>query len=92
MVGRRRRRPDDRLTFPRGGYPSAVDDEPTTQELRALQDTRVSEERRRAREAEESADERTHERRADKADYLREKLAERERAERRAAEQDRDDD
>jgi hypothetical protein len=69
-----------------------VDDEPTTQELRALQDTRVSEERRRAAEAEEPADERTHERRADKADYLREKLAERERAEREAAEQDRDDD
>jgi hypothetical protein len=69
-----------------------VDDEPTTQELRALQDTRVSEERRRAAEAEEPADERTHERRADKADYLREKLAERERAERRAAEQARDDD
>jgi hypothetical protein len=68
-----------------------VADDPTTQELRALQDTRVSEERRRARESEEPAEERTHERRAAKADYLRDKLAERERAEREAAERDRDD-
>jgi hypothetical protein len=68
-----------------------ADDEPTTQELRALQDTRASEERRRAIEAEEPAEERTHERRAAKADYLRKKLAERERAEQEAAEQDHHD-
>jgi hypothetical protein len=74
-----------------GGYPSDVSDDPTTQELRALQDTRAGEERRQAREADEPAEQDTHERRAVKAEYLREKLAEREQAEREAAAADRVD-
>jgi hypothetical protein len=57
-------------------------DDPTTTELKAIQDDRASAEREHAREAESSAEERAHRRRADKATYLRDKLAEAERAER----------
>jgi hypothetical protein len=55
--------------------------DPKTEELRIEQIERERTERERARESEEAAETRQHERRADKADYLREKLAERARAE-----------
>jgi hypothetical protein len=54
--------------------------EPTTEELRAVQQERAADERERARESESEADERAHDRRASKADYLAEKLAEQTRA------------
>jgi hypothetical protein len=57
------------------------DDEPTTQELKALQATRASEEARRAGEAARPDEARAHTRRADKAAYLRDRLAEAERSE-----------
>ena len=58
-------------------------DDPTTEELRIEQAGREAEERERA-EASESPDETDqHERRADKADYLRRKLEERSEAERK---------
>jgi hypothetical protein len=56
--------------------------EPETEELRVEQVKRERAEREQAREADEPTDEHTHERRADKHAYLREKLAERERSER----------
>lgn len=56
--------------------------DPTTQELRleALQRELAS--RRAAEAAPEPEEEQTHERRADRAKYLQDKLAERERSER----------
>ncbi|HEX2017164.1 MAG TPA: hypothetical protein VGN69_10745 [Solirubrobacteraceae bacterium] len=57
------------------------DDEPTTSELRDHQARRERDERRRAEVAEDPDDTHSHERRADKAAYLRDKLIERERAE-----------
>jgi hypothetical protein len=56
------------------------DPEPTTQELRALQSRRKQGEAEAAREAESEEGERSHRRRAEKAAYLEEKLAEQERA------------
>ena len=58
-----------------------MDDEPTTEELRLDQARREAAEREAADEAptEDATDQ--HERRADKADYLKKKLEERERAE-----------
>ena len=56
--------------------------EPETEELRIEQVKRERAEREQARAADEPTDEQTHERRADKHAYLREKLAERERSER----------
>ena len=55
---------------------SAADDDPTTEELRAVQADREEAERERAEEAAEPAEARAAERRADKAAYLREKLDE----------------
>lgn len=55
--------------------------EPTTQELRAVQRDREEAERAAAREAPTDGAERAHERRADKAAYLEEKLAEKQRSE-----------
>ena len=55
--------------------------EPKTEELRVAEIQRERDERGQAREAEEPAEERAHERRADKHAYLKEKLAERARAE-----------
>jgi hypothetical protein len=55
--------------------------EPTTQELRAVQRKKESAEREAAREAPTESAERAHERRADKASYLQEKLAEQEQSE-----------
>ena len=51
------------------------DDYPTTEELRVVQRSKVREEAERARDADDKAEERTHGRRADKAEYLAEKLA-----------------
>ncbi|HWI70493.1 MAG TPA: hypothetical protein VNT55_00960 [Baekduia sp.] len=50
--------------------------------LKREQEGRVREEERFARESSQPAEERAHQRRADKAAYLRDKLAEAERAER----------
>lgn len=61
-------------------------DEPTTGELRAIQGRRESEERDRSRLPGEEGEK--HERRADRAAYLRDKLEEREAAERRVEEED----
>jgi hypothetical protein len=57
------------------------DDE--TEELRVEQLKRERDERAAARDADLPAEERAHERRADKAAYLREKLAERAESEER---------
>ena len=62
--------------------------DPTTEGMRLDQIERVREERAREREAVEAAEERAAHRRADKADYLREKLAERAKAEDEAASED----
>ena len=57
------------------------DGDPETRELKLRQDDRAREESRFAREADQPAEQRAHERRADKAAYLRDKLAEAERSE-----------
>ena len=54
-------------------------DDPTTQELRAIQSARQEAEREAAQDAPTDDALRAHERRADKAGYLEEKLAEQER-------------
>ena len=59
-------------------------DDTSTLELKHLQDDRAREEERFARQAEQPAQERAHRRRADKAAYLRDKLAEAEKADRAA--------
>jgi hypothetical protein len=58
------------------------DDEPTTGELRAVQDDRARDEAKQARTSEAEPDARAHARRAEKAAYLRDRLAEAERSER----------
>jgi hypothetical protein len=65
-----------------------MEEDPTTQELRLRQRRRAAEEREQAGDApaEEGTDQ--HEARAEKADYLREKLEQRADAERRADEKD----
>ena len=60
--------------------------DPTTEELHIEQLDRESVERQRAGEASEKADRNTHERRADRAAYLREKLGERAASEEEARE------
>ena len=55
--------------------------DPTTEGMRLDQIERASREKRQAEEAEEAAAEKAHAARATKADYLREKLAERAKAE-----------
>ncbi len=68
-----------------------VDDEgdPSTRELRVEQVQREMRERRHAEESSDAEAVAEHERRAEKAAYLREKLADRVRAENEASEQDR---
>jgi hypothetical protein len=56
------------------------DDPPTTEELRAVQRDREASERDAAHDASTEAGERAHRRRADKAAYLEERLAEQQRA------------
>ena len=60
------------------------DAEPTTQELKQEQARRLTEEQRLLGESEQPDEAKQHERRGAKAAYLKEKLAERERAERDA--------
>ena len=55
--------------------------DPETRELQIEQVQRELAERKQAEEADQPREERTHERRADKLSYLREKLAERARSE-----------
>ena len=62
--------------------------DPTTEGMRLDQIERAAREKERADEADETEAEKSHERRADKADYLREKLAERAKAEDEAAADD----
>ena len=59
---------------------SADDDNPTTGELRALQEERADTERMQAIEACEPEEEHAHRRRAEKAEYLAKKLDEQEEA------------
>ena len=56
------------------------DDQPTTQELKVVQLDKLQAEREQAQRAEDEKAEHTHERRADRAAYLAEKLDEQERA------------
>ena len=65
--------------------------DPTTEGMRLEQIEKAREEHKRAREAAEEAEEHAHDRRAERADYLREKLAERARAEDEAAARDAQD-
>ena len=65
--------------------------DPTTEELRVEQLHREAAERDRAAEAATEDESDQHERRAEKAEYLREKLEERAAAEREAAQQDAED-
>jgi hypothetical protein len=62
--------------------------DPETEELRLEQVQRAKREEDQARGTDQEAAEKAHKRRADKADYLREKLAERAKAEDEAAERD----
>jgi hypothetical protein len=59
-------------------------DDQDTGALKAQQLAHIKDERRRAHNASDAGEVAQHERRADKADYLREKLEERERSEREA--------
>ena len=59
-----------------------VDEDPTTEELRVRQSARAKEEREEAARADQDEETAQHERRADKAEYLKQKLAERSEAER----------
>ena len=59
--------------------------DPTTEGMRLDQIERARREKQRADAAEEAAAEKSHARRADKAEYLREKLADRAEAEDEAA-------
>jgi hypothetical protein len=58
-----------------------VDEDPTTQELRLEQTRRAAQEQEEAQEAPVDDEADQHARRAEKADYLREKLEERAEAE-----------
>ena len=62
-----------------------MEEDPTTQELRIEQLKREQGERERAAKGVTPDDTEQHERRADKASYLREKLEERAEAERKGA-------
>jgi hypothetical protein len=56
--------------------------DPTTEQLRAVFAERAESEAERADDAEQPAEERTHARRADKAEYLKDKLREQSEADR----------
>lgn len=66
----------------------SAEEDPTTQELRLDQLKREAAERDRAGEAPDPDEAEQHERRADKAGYLREKLEQRAESEREAADED----
>ena len=57
------------------------DDEPTTEELRAVQSSKARHERRQAQESISEDEAKTHDRRSEKAAYLAARLAEKERSE-----------
>lgn len=61
-----------------------MSEEPDTEELRRAQARRVREELELAQSSAEEEEESQHERRAEKADYLRQKLEERAESERQA--------
>jgi hypothetical protein len=63
-------------------------EDPTTQELRIEQLQREAAERNRAGASHDADEAEQHERRAEKAGYLREKLEQRARAERETADED----
>jgi hypothetical protein len=65
-----------------------MDDEPSTAELSRRQLEQAMAERERLEQAENEAEAARHQRRADKADYLREKLAEQQRADAEAGADD----
>ena len=65
-----------------------MEEDPTTQELRLEQLQRERDEREAASEGVTPDDAEQHERRAEKASYLRDKLEERAQAEREAARED----
>ncbi len=65
-----------------------MEEDPTTQELRLDQLRREVDERRKAGDTPLEEETAQHERRADRAAYLRERLEERAQAERRAAAED----
>jgi hypothetical protein len=65
-------------------YVLSVDEEPTTQELKLAQLEREEAERRRARSVPDEDEAAQHDRRADKAKYLADKLEERAESERRS--------
>jgi hypothetical protein len=67
---------------------TVVDEDPTTEELKLEQRQREESERDAAGSAHGDEETEQHERRADKAGYLREKLEERAESERRAEEED----
>jgi hypothetical protein len=67
------------------------EEDPTTQELRLEQLNREATERGQAETSIDDEEAEQHERRAEKAGYLREKLEERADAEREAAADDRED-
>jgi hypothetical protein len=60
------------------------EEDPDTKELRDVQARRVREELQQARVASDAEEESQHARRADKAEYLRQKLEERAQSEREA--------
>ncbi len=61
-----------------------TDDDPTTGQLRAVQVSREAKSRKAADRADSEEETAQHDRRAEKSAYLREKLEQREEAERRA--------
>lgn len=67
-----------------GYYRSEMSGRPDPKALEREQEARARDEERFAREARQPAEERAHHRRADKAAYLRDKLAEAEQADRDA--------
>jgi hypothetical protein len=76
--------PTDMLNDIKAGYYRAeMANRPDPKALEREQEGRAREEERFAREARQPADQRAHRRRADKAAYLRDKLAEAERADRK---------
>ena len=72
----------NRYRAPMDSESRADNEEPTTQELKQEQAKRESEEQRLLAESRQPDEAKQHERRRDKAAYLKEKLAERERSER----------
>jgi hypothetical protein len=74
---------DRHRQVPCARYVLAMADEHDTEELKIVQTEREAQERELARSARDEDEAAQHERRADKARYLREKLEEREESERR---------